>query len=115
MFTRGYIASDVMRSQISTRQKVLLVRSSQVKELVDTFPEDIEEIRANQHFRATLRHRKTGTTNFARAREMLLYQHWQELASALSSAGTNARNCSCAARRNKQCDRDGQSIFSTTR
>ena len=56
----GYIASDVMRSQISTRQKVLLVRASLIKTLIDNFPDQIEEIRANRHFRPILRHRKTG-------------------------------------------------------
>lgn len=56
----GYLTSDVMRSQVSTRQRVLFVRSSLIKTLIDCFPDELEEIRANRHFRPMLRHRKTG-------------------------------------------------------
>src|SRR5262249_12092571 len=55
----GFNTPDVLRSQISTRQKILLVRHALIKNLLDTFPE-IEEVRKNRHFRALLRVRKTG-------------------------------------------------------
>lgn len=55
----GFNTPDVLRSRISTRQKILLVRHAFIKNLLDTFPE-IEEVRKNRHFRALLRVQKTG-------------------------------------------------------
>src|SRR5260370_20122516 len=55
----GYKPSEVRFSQISTRQKVLLVRASLIKSFVESFPHQIEEVRRNRHFRAPLRYPPT--------------------------------------------------------
>ena len=56
----GYRAPDVLCTQISTRQKVLLVRSSLIQRFLKAFPDQIQEVRVNRHFRSLLRYRKTG-------------------------------------------------------
>jgi hypothetical protein len=60
VYTRlGYDTLE-RRAQITIRQRTLLLRSSLVKSLMETFPGQFEEVRRNKRFRALLRYRKTG-------------------------------------------------------
>jgi DNA invertase Pin-like site-specific DNA recombinase len=47
-------------AEITIRQRILLLRRSLIKNIVDTFPDKIEEVRKNRRFRSLLRCRKTG-------------------------------------------------------
>ena len=47
-------------AEITTRQSMLLLRRSLIRDIVDTFPDKIDALRKNGRFRPLLRYRKTG-------------------------------------------------------
>jgi DNA invertase Pin-like site-specific DNA recombinase len=47
-------------AEITTRQSMLLLRRSLIRNIVDTLPDKIDEVRTNGRFRPLLRYRKTG-------------------------------------------------------
>lgn len=55
----GYDAPE-RSAEITTRQRILLLRRSLIKNIVETFSDEIEEVRKNRRFRSLLRYRKTG-------------------------------------------------------
>jgi DNA invertase Pin-like site-specific DNA recombinase len=48
------------RAEITTRQRILLLRRSLIQKIVETFPDKIDEVRRNRRYRPLLRYRKTG-------------------------------------------------------
>jgi len=48
------------RAEITIRQRILLLRNSLIKRIVDAFPNKIDAVRENRRFRGLLRYRKTG-------------------------------------------------------
>jgi DNA invertase Pin-like site-specific DNA recombinase len=55
----GYDAPE-RSAEITIRQSILLLRRSLIKRIVESFPEEINEVRKNGRFRSLLRYRKTG-------------------------------------------------------
>lgn len=55
----GYDAPE-RSAEITIRQRILLLRRSLIKNIVETFPGKIDEVRKNGRFRSLLRYRKTG-------------------------------------------------------
>jgi DNA invertase Pin-like site-specific DNA recombinase len=54
----GYAAPE-RSAEITTRQRILLLRRSLIKDIVETFSDEIDEVRTNGRFRSLLCYRKT--------------------------------------------------------
>jgi DNA invertase Pin-like site-specific DNA recombinase len=55
----GYNAPE-RSAEVTTRQRVLLLRRSLINNIVETFPGEVDEVRRNGRFRSLLRFKKTG-------------------------------------------------------
>ena len=55
----GYDAPE-RSAEITTRQRILLFRRSLIKNIVETFSDEIDQVRTDGRFRSLLRYRKTG-------------------------------------------------------
>jgi len=60
VYTRLGLSTPELRTQITVRQRVLLLRSSLINEILEALPNQIERVRENRRFRGLLRYRKTG-------------------------------------------------------
>ena len=55
----GYDAPE-QRTYVSLRQRGIMLRNSFIKSLLETFPNQLQEIRRNKRYKPVLRYRKTG-------------------------------------------------------